>query len=323
MACHVHLPGLAHTSHSHAPPQVVRHNELCFKCKCRSGGGGGVNKCLNCTLVWHKECIDPTFHTEGGLHMCPDCTYEQVEATSEASRWAAYLKTKPRLPPKTLRASEFLKVPKVEKIDRSDSQCNSCGFGGELLCCSYCPHVWHLGCCELADVPKGKWYCPTCVQRKPQKKLEAPNPVLVPTSHPLPRKEVELSGPRTTKRKRQRSAQSGSGLLDTVPSDLTFKQQMELALAQSKRDAERQERRARELGTTAQPEKPHGRGHKRPLPQEKFASHDVTSGPSESPPPTSDLVFEDFVIKEASEIEELGDFSIMCSDQPVVCAAVD
>lgn len=42
--------------------------------------------------------------------------------------------------------------------------CNVCHDGGEVLCCDYCPLVFHLACLNppLADVPEGKWMCPTC-----------------------------------------------------------------------------------------------------------------------------------------------------------------
>ena len=42
--------------------------------------------------------------------------------------------------------------------------CEVCGFGGELLCCSFCNLCYHTKCLDppLLSVPKGDWACPKC-----------------------------------------------------------------------------------------------------------------------------------------------------------------
>jgi len=43
--------------------------------------------------------------------------------------------------------------------------CETCGEAGELLCCSSCNLVFHLGCTrpKLEQVPDDDWSCPFCV----------------------------------------------------------------------------------------------------------------------------------------------------------------
>jgi hypothetical protein len=42
--------------------------------------------------------------------------------------------------------------------------CERCSLGGELLCCSYCNVVFHLGCLRsISALPEGEWACPACV----------------------------------------------------------------------------------------------------------------------------------------------------------------
>lgn len=42
--------------------------------------------------------------------------------------------------------------------------CDSCGEGGELLCCDKCPSSFHLECLNppLLSVPEGDWFCNPC-----------------------------------------------------------------------------------------------------------------------------------------------------------------
>ena len=41
----------------------------------------------------------------------------------------------------------------------SEDMCFVCGDGGDLLCCSYCPKVYHLACVDLDRLPTGQWAC--------------------------------------------------------------------------------------------------------------------------------------------------------------------
>ena len=257
------------------------------------------------------------------MKVCPDCTYEQTEAAHEAKRWEAYLKTNPRLPQNPLPLGAFVggksrnatgvssrnpsqSHAKKTVADNSEHECHACGMGGELLCCSFCPLVFHMDCLEppLDSVPKGKWACPQCEVSQPRKPDK-------PKSSPFA-KELDLGGHTRNPRKRQRSLVGGSGFLDTVPSDMTFNQQIELALIQSKRDAERQARRARELGEAGQ------------VLAEAFTSsraHDRSSSEDEVSPPLASTrvksqvkteeIVDEFVIEEAADIMEFDGFRIV------------
>lgn len=51
--------------------------------------------------------------------------------------------------------------------DNNDSNCFVCGSDADeasLLCCEFCPRVYHLGCLSppLSSVPDGEWLCPRC-----------------------------------------------------------------------------------------------------------------------------------------------------------------
>ena len=52
--------------------------------------------------------------------------------------------------------------------DENDSACSKCGQGGDLLCCDCagCVKVWHLECVKLRSVPKRRWRCPHCTNKK-------------------------------------------------------------------------------------------------------------------------------------------------------------
>ena len=51
--------------------------------------------------------------------------------------------------------------------------CSACGSGddsggNEIVLCDGCDGGWHLACAEpkLAAVPRGKWYCDGCKQKR-------------------------------------------------------------------------------------------------------------------------------------------------------------
>jgi len=241
--------------------------------------------------------------------------HEQVEAISEANRWAAYLKTSPRLPvinhkmpvrnlkeerPRNLKEERPKVVnpkPETQKADQHEFWCHECGEGGSLLCCDHCVLVWHVECLHpaAAKIPKGKWACPVCVAAKPSK----------PKQHP--------GSTKPAKRKR------GPSMLDMVPSDLTFEAQMEMALRQSKLEEERRRRRARLAGTAATsaisrpcatPAKKKGSSRNeahRGFPPAGDALSDDTLAMDE-------CVLGDFIIQAATEKVELEGFNICASE---------
>ncbi|CAJ1946666.1 unnamed protein product [Cylindrotheca closterium] len=52
-----------------------------------------------------------------------------------------------------------------EFLSEHNDLCDVCNEGGELLCCSTCNLVFHLGCLRpaLAELPQGDWSCPYCI----------------------------------------------------------------------------------------------------------------------------------------------------------------
>ena len=48
--------------------------------------------------------------------------------------------------------------------DGYDDTCFNCGLAGDLICCDGCPHVFHLSCVDLIDVPLASWYCDECCE---------------------------------------------------------------------------------------------------------------------------------------------------------------
>ena len=48
----------------------------------------------------------------------------------------------------------------------NNDKCDSCGEGGDLLCCDRCPASFHLGCHDPPipeeDIPSGDWICHNC-----------------------------------------------------------------------------------------------------------------------------------------------------------------
>ncbi|KAK4432495.1 Chromodomain-helicase-DNA-binding protein 4 [Sesamum alatum] len=47
----------------------------------------------------------------------------------------------------------------------SDSVCNICADGGELVLCDGCPRAFHKECASLSSVPGAKWYCTYCEKK--------------------------------------------------------------------------------------------------------------------------------------------------------------
>ena len=193
------------------------------------GGQGSLRKCLCCTSVWHEECLGNT-----GAEVCPTCLHEQVEAGEESKRWAGCLKTqidRPRPPAAKTCSQEVIDQDNLQDLgpshhathDRHDSWCRGCDQGGDLLCCDHCTLVWHLECVypAISKVPEGKWACPHCAAKgKPKPKSQG-----APRSKPAKRK-----------------SSTNASLLEMVPGGLSFKQQLQLAMSESKRDEEAQQR---------------------------------------------------------------------------------
>ena len=50
----------------------------------------------------------------------------------------------------------------------NDVLCWRCDKPGFLVECDRCTRAWHLNCCGVKkkeNLPRGKWYCPSCVKR--------------------------------------------------------------------------------------------------------------------------------------------------------------
>ena len=67
----------------------------------------------------------------------------------------------------------------ASNMPRHNHQCETCGLGGDLLCCDTCNFVFHLPCLPvpLLAVPEGMWRCHVCVAEKagqPRPRLPAP-----------------------------------------------------------------------------------------------------------------------------------------------------
>ena len=212
----------------------------------------------------------------------------------------------------------------LKSLDRYRTSCHVCHQGGNLLCCDHCTRVWHMECVQpvMSRVPKGQWFCPQCFEIKPQVNC-------TPATQPVRQ---------AAKRKSSKQANS-SGLMDMVPSDLSFAQQIAQALRQSKREEEKRMRLSqgqRTLHVTAtvvtmeatkespsQLEAPlpkrrrHVRRHQRT--QCLASDSEVTSDTSRSEVFSSDTVLDeelqsqDFDIKERTEKVELEGFSICAS----------
>ncbi|XP_023523383.1 increased DNA methylation 1-like [Cucurbita pepo subsp. pepo] len=54
------------------------------------------------------------------------------------------------------------KTPTTLCMDKNDSICSICHFGGELILCVLCPAAFHGGCLGFKGIPLGDWACPSC-----------------------------------------------------------------------------------------------------------------------------------------------------------------
>lgn len=272
---------------------------------------------------------------DSSTKMCPDCIYEQAEAAMEATRWAEYLKTNPRLPQNPLPQKAFMHTvsskprskPRpapqiVPQDDGSEHACHYCGEGGRVLCCSYCPLVFHMDCLvpPLESVPDGMWACPSCEEQRPRK------PPGMPTFPSKTSRKIEISKERRERKKRQRHASSGSGLFDTLPSDMSFERQMELALVQSQRDEERREKRAKvleeareQLGCRVTPQDQRNAGRRQANHAFLTESANFLAGgnvdedtalTASKTGTNTEEVIDELVIEEAADITQLGGFTI-------------
>ena len=64
-------------------------------------------------------------------------------------------------------SEDFLKS--CDLLDPNDGHyeiCNTCGLGGDVLCCESCPTVAHAKCAGLETIPNGDWYCDKCLRKK-------------------------------------------------------------------------------------------------------------------------------------------------------------
>merc|ERR1711871_471950 len=160
--------------------------------------------------------------------------------------------------------------------------------GGDLMCCDYCPRVWHLECVfpPIYALPRTKWRCPTCTTKMATKQT---------------REKTENSrraARQGSKRSRATAGSGGSSLMDMVRGDLSFEQQIALAMRQSERDEERRQRKARRTSPKIDPES---------------APAALSSGASSDNTMPGECFVDDFVIQEATEKIELEGFQICAS----------
>lgn len=63
-------------------------------------------------------------------------------------------------PTKRYAPVEVLHCSKKQSVLYHYDECFLCNDGGDLVTCDVCPHVYHLDCVGLEDLPKGMWRCP-------------------------------------------------------------------------------------------------------------------------------------------------------------------
>uniref|UniRef100_A0A0N4ZGI1 DNA helicase n=1 Tax=Parastrongyloides trichosuri TaxID=131310 RepID=A0A0N4ZGI1_PARTI len=87
---------------------------------------------------------------------------DAVEKEKEERRIARAQKIAEKKAQQAAEANKFRK-PKLDNIEHKD-YCESCGQGGEILLCDYCPRTYHLPCVDpnLTEAPEGDWMCPGC-----------------------------------------------------------------------------------------------------------------------------------------------------------------
>jgi hypothetical protein len=58
------------------------------------------------------------------------------------------------------------KSEKKMSTDLHNDLCQTCGVGGDVLCCDFCNLVFHMKCLNppLTEEPEGEWGCPVCTE---------------------------------------------------------------------------------------------------------------------------------------------------------------
>jgi hypothetical protein len=97
--------------------------------------------------------IGPSYPPPPPSRVLPDWLKEFKEKYG----WKQVEKTPP--PPPTSKTTT--KSP----VDYHNSLCQTCGFGGDLLCCDFCNLVYHEKCLPMDEIIPNepeKWACPAC-----------------------------------------------------------------------------------------------------------------------------------------------------------------
>lgn len=61
--------------------------------------------------------------------------------------------------------SEDFEGEEEESDNHWENLCYLCKKKGEVICCEKCPHVAHLKCLNLRQVPENDWYCTDCLAK--------------------------------------------------------------------------------------------------------------------------------------------------------------
>ena len=118
----------------------------------------------------------------------------------------------------------------VDLLSDNEDECNICGEGGKLICCSSCPLAYHEECLEVnGDTLPDDWQCPSCVVKKGGD-------------------DKKMSVKETNSRKRKRNTKYENGLDSTARKRRTLQPQMlsrptiksEMETTSSKRSSSRQ-----------------------------------------------------------------------------------
>jgi len=156
-------------------------NSICHMCHSRKDVG---YHCCPLNLQNHTYCsnhlesqwnlTDAAITSDPSLFsICPACTLTcpcpscQRTLTNELTAFR-----KPAPAPRKRKQRE-----ETQQEDGSSFLCSICQQGGELLCCDFCPRVFHFPCVKLLkqNIPKGKWICQFC---KEEEKADYFNKVL-------------------------------------------------------------------------------------------------------------------------------------------------
>ena len=118
----------------------------------------------------------------------------------------------------------------VDLLSDNEDECNICGEGGKLICCSSCPLAYHEKCLEVnGDTLPDDWQCPSCVVKRGGD-------------------DKKMSVKETNSRKRKRNTKYENGLDSTARKRRTLQPQMlsrptiksEMETTSSKRSSNRQ-----------------------------------------------------------------------------------